>query len=102
MSRYLSSLDEFVSFFLSVKQLFPLEQVPDTATDRPAFRSTRVGQFAQLEVSRAQLKIQYQQRLCETYSRQFESLVQLVSTRQRGQLRFQYRKKLTYLPGYFV
>lgn len=36
-------------------------------------------QLAELEVAKAQQKVRHEQRLCETYSRQYESIVQLVS-----------------------
>jgi hypothetical protein len=39
----------------------------------------RVRNWSQLEGKRAQGKIRHQQKLCETFVRQYENLVQLVS-----------------------
>ena len=79
IDRYLSGLEEFLSFFLSVRQHLPVHQMPVMDLDAPAFRSPEVTNSASLEAVRAREKIQQEQRLCQTYMRQYDTLVQLVS-----------------------
>lgn len=79
IDRYLAGLEEFQSFFLSVQQLLASEPSPDAGDDDPAFRSTRTRKSARFEASRAREKIQQEQRLCQTYMRQYDALIQLVS-----------------------
>ena len=79
IDRYISGLEEFLSFFLSVRQHLPVQQMPVMDLDAPAFRSLEVTSSASLEAVRAREKIQQEQRLCQTYMRQYDTLVQLVS-----------------------
>ena len=79
IDRYLSGLEEFLSFFLSVRQHFPVQQMPLMDVNAPAFRTVEVTNSASLEAVRAHEKIQQEQRLCQTYMRQYDTLVQLVS-----------------------
>ena len=79
IDRYLSGLEEFLSFFLSVRQHLPVQQTPVRDVDAPAFRTIEVTNSASLEAVRAHEKIQQEQRLCQTYMRQYDTLVQLVS-----------------------
>ena len=78
IDRYLSGLKEFLSFFSSVRHLLPVEASPEKAADQPAFRLMTVTKSAEFEASRAQDKVQQEQRLCQTYMRQYDTLVQLV------------------------
>ena len=79
IDRYLAGLEEFQSFFLSVQQLQVSEPISTAMDDEPAFRSARTTKSAFFEASRAREKIQQEQRLCQTYMRQYDALVQLVS-----------------------
>lgn len=80
IDRYLAGLEEFQSFFLSVQRLLAPEPIADASDDDdPAFRSARTKKSAQFEASRAREKIRQEQRLCQTYMRQYDALVQLVS-----------------------
>ena len=79
IDRYLSGLEEFQSFFSSVRQLLSVEAAPETGNNQLGFRSTDVTKSADFEAERAQEKIQQEQRLCQTYMRQYDTLVQLVS-----------------------
>ncbi len=79
IDRYLAGLEEFQSFFLSVQQLLAPEPDSYTSGDDPTFRSAKTKRSAQFEASRAREKIQQEQRLCRTYIRQYDALVQLVS-----------------------
>lgn len=78
IDRYLFSLEEFASFFSSVQQLPLSEPAPENLLHSPVFRSHRVSQSAKFEASRAQNKISHEQKLCQTYMKQFETLIQLV------------------------
>ncbi|KAK3176619.1 hypothetical protein OEA41_007942 [Lepraria neglecta] len=78
IDRYLSGLEEFQSFFSSVRQLLSVEAAPETGDNQLGFRSTDVTKSADFEAARAQEKIQQEQRLCQTYMRQYDTLVQLV------------------------
>ncbi|KAL8980946.1 MAG: hypothetical protein Q9205_004118 [Flavoplaca limonia] len=79
VDRYLSSLEEIVAFFTSVRQELSLESTrPWNAPAVPCL-TRDVILSANLEVSRAQRKIEHERRLCKTYLRQFDTLVQLVS-----------------------
>lgn len=53
--------------------------MPVIDVDAPAFQSVEVTNSASLEAVRAHEKIQQEQRLCQTYMRQYDTLVQLVS-----------------------
>ena len=79
IDRYLAGLEEFHSFFLSVQQLLAPEPDALAIDDDLTFRSARTKRSAQFEASRAREKIQQEQRLCQTYMRQYDALVQLVS-----------------------
>ena len=80
IDRYLAGLEEFQSFFLSVQEfLCPPRPDPGTSGDSPAFCSETTKKSACFEASRAREKIQQEQRLCQTYMRQYDALVQLVS-----------------------
>ncbi|KAL8691226.1 MAG: hypothetical protein Q9218_003502 [Villophora microphyllina] len=74
IDRYLSTLEEFASFFLSVQQLLPPGVTPES---QQAFQSRQNRECGSLEASRAREKIQHEQRLCQTYLKQFDTLVQL-------------------------
>ena len=78
IDRYLSSLEEFASFFNSVHELFQVEQGPTEAVLQPTFCSGRVGASRTLEAEKAKNKISHEQRLCKTYMKQFDTLVQMV------------------------
>ena len=86
IDRYLSGLEEFLSFFLSVRQHLPVQQRPVMDVDAPAFRTVEVTNSASLEAVRAHEKIQQEQRLCRTYMRQYDTLVQLVSCIPQSEL----------------
>lgn len=75
IDRYLSTLEEFVSFFLSVQKSLPPEPTPES---QQTFQSKQNRDCGSLEASRACEKIQHEQRLCQTYLKQFDTLVQLV------------------------
>ena len=79
IDRYLAGLEEFQSFFLSVQNLLVPEPTSVAMDGEPAFRSARTKNSAFFEASRAREKIQQEQRLCQTYMRQYDALVQLVS-----------------------
>lgn len=79
MDRYLAGLEEFQSFFLSVQRSLASEHDSNASEYEPTFRSARTKKSAQFEASRAREKIQQEQRLCQTYMRQYDALVQLVS-----------------------
>lgn len=79
IDRYLAGLEEFQSFFLSVQQLLAPEPDLNTGKEYPTFRSAGTKKSAQFEASRAREKIQQEQRLCQTYMRKYDALVQLVS-----------------------
>ena len=53
--------------------------MPVMDVEAPAFRTVEVTNSASLEAVRAHEKIQQEQRLCQTYMRQYDTLVQLVS-----------------------
>ena len=78
IDRYLSSLEEFSSFFLSVKQHYD-EQLNSESDKELAMQYRNSRGRAILEASRVQNKILHEQRLCRTYMKQFDALVQLVS-----------------------
>ena len=48
IDRYLSGLEEFLSFFISVRQHLPVQQMPVMDSDAPAFRSLEVTNFSKL------------------------------------------------------
>ena len=77
IDRYLSRLEEFLSFFLSVWRLSQGNKNGDE-TDTPPYRSHRFKVCAELEASRTQNKVFQVQRFCQTYIKQFENLVQTV------------------------
>lgn len=79
IDRYLSSLEELQSFFASVRQFLPAEFDREMTVEVPAFRSAEANKLATFEALRAREKIQQEQRLCQTYMRQYDTLVQLVS-----------------------
>jgi hypothetical protein len=84
LDRYISGLEEFSSFFVSVRSfqhnrdpgLCRANQDPDSTQ---TYRSRNIRERASLESSLAQQKIVRAQRLCSTFLRQYESLVQMVS-----------------------
>ena len=86
IDRYLPGLEEFLSFFLSVRQHLPVQQMSLIDVDAPAFRTVEVTNSASLEAVRAHEKIQQEQRLCQTYMRQYDTLVQLVSCMPQSEL----------------
>ena len=77
--RYLAGLEEFQSFTLSVQQSLASEPGSNASGDDLTFRSAKTKKSAQFEASRAREKIQQEQKLCQTYMRQYDALVQLVS-----------------------
>ena len=79
IDRYLSTLDEHTSFFRSVHRLLPLEEATRSRVQTAAFLSKSTMQATQLEVERTREKIEYGQRLCKTYMRQYDTLIQMVS-----------------------
>lgn len=78
IDRYLSRLEEFALFFISVQALPLIEQTPINEARSPTFRSQRITASAEFEASRARNKISHEQRLCQTYMKQFDTLVQMV------------------------
>ena len=84
IDRYLSGLDEFSSFFVSVRS-FQNNQDPSLSGNFSAldstqrYRSRNIRERASLESSLARQKILRAQKLCSTFIRQYESLVQMVS-----------------------
>jgi hypothetical protein len=84
IDRYISGLDEFSSFFVSVRS-FQQNRDPNlsktTSGSDPSqtYRSRNMRERASLESSLAQQKIVRAQRLCSTFLRQYESLVQMLS-----------------------
>lgn len=79
IDRYLSSLEEFSSFFVSAQHLRRPVSAPETGAQEHAFRSQENKVYADFEATRAREKIRQEQRLCQTYMRQYDALVQLVS-----------------------
>jgi hypothetical protein len=89
IDRYISGLEEFSSFFISVRSFqhnrdpglcrVTPDPVPDSTQ---AYRSRDTRERASLESSLAQQKIVRAQKLCSTFLRQYESLVQMVSMRR--------------------
>jgi hypothetical protein len=93
LDRYISGLDEFSAFFVSVRS-FQHNRDPslcsttsDSETTQP-YRSRNIRERATLESSLAQQKIVRAQRLCSTFLRQYESLVQMVSLHGTALLTF--------------
>lgn len=86
IDRYISGLEEFSSFFISVRS-FQHNRDPDLCRATPdldptqAYRSRDTRERASFESSLAQQKIVRAQKLCSTFLRQYESLVQMVSLR---------------------
>lgn len=81
IDRYLSSLEELSSFFRSVHCLFEAESgsfqpAPQASS---SFLSKRVVVLRKLEAEKVRNKILHEQRLCKTYMKQFDTLVQMVS-----------------------
>ena len=79
---YISGLDGFQAFFVCVRS-FQQNRDPSLsrATDSDfshTYRGRNTWERASLESSLAQQKIVRVQRLCSTYMRQYESLVQMV------------------------
>ena len=81
IDRYLAGLEEFQSFLFSVRQLLAPASGTALGDEDPAVGSAGTERAAQFEASRAREKIQQEQRLCQTYMRQYGALVQLVSSR---------------------
>jgi hypothetical protein len=82
IDRYISGLDEFSAFFVCVRSF---QQNRDPSLSRTTdsdfshtYRSRNTWERASLESSLAQQKMVRAQRLCSTYMRQYESLVQMV------------------------
>ncbi len=78
IQQYLSTIEEHCSFFHSIQNMIFEE------THEPGMVGTqekiRVRNRSRLEGERAQGKIRHQEKLCGTFIRQYENLVQLVST----------------------
>lgn len=87
IDRYLAGLEEFQSFFLSVQQLLAPESISNASDDDSAFNSASTKKSAHFEALRAREKIQQEQRLCHTYMRQYDALVQLVSHMSTSQVK---------------
>ena len=83
IDRYLSSLEELASFFISVHRILLVDETHAYRADTPRFRSKPITELAKFEASRLQRKVLYEQRLCQTSMKQFDNLVQMVS-RNRG------------------
>ena len=79
IDRYLSSTEEFLTFFLSVRQLQLSSVISSTEAIPPTFRSRENLLSAEFESTRAREKILQEQKLCQTYIKQYDTLVQLVS-----------------------
>ena len=82
IDRYLSSLEEFSSFLLLVQQTLRTEHRIEVAIGESPeslpFNSTWLQERRNLEATRTQSKIQRQQKLCASFSLQFEALIQTV------------------------
>ena len=78
IDRYLFSLEELLSFFLSVHQL----QISSDGTSEEekivSDDGVRFHRLAKLEASRAQSKIRGVHQICQTYMNQYETRLQLV------------------------
>ena len=79
IDRYLSSIEEFFNFFLAVRQSQLSNTIPSTEAVPPPFWSRENLSSAEFESTRAREKILQEQKLCQTYIKQYDALVQLVS-----------------------
>ena len=82
IDRYLSSLEEQTSFFIAIFEMFENEAALSRSNllrFGPDQEHQHVGTRARMEASRTRNKISRQQGLCQTYTRQFETLIQMVS-----------------------
>src|SRR5947207_15152349 len=82
IDRYLSSLEEQASFFFAIFEMLETE----TAVTRSSLsrfkleqEKQRVGARAKMVAWRTRDKILRQKGLCQTYIKQFETLIQMVS-----------------------
>lgn len=84
MDRYISALDEFSSFFVSVRSFqqrtrgVVLLETSSEPASRETDRRHNIAERATLESCLAQQRIVRARKLCSTYMRQYESLVQMV------------------------
>jgi hypothetical protein len=82
IGRYLSSLEEFTSFFLSVQQLLRPDGLCQRGDQELPYASKHVRKRAAFEASRARNKILHEQNLCKSYMAPFDNIIQTVSRRQ--------------------
>ncbi|KAL9103039.1 MAG: hypothetical protein Q9163_001869 [Psora crenata] len=84
IDRYLSTLDEFVSFFIAVRQSRRIDaiqgQSDGLSRDLPSPQSS--NEYATFEAFRAREKLRYEQNLCRTYMKQYDALIQVVRYRK--------------------
>ena len=76
IDRYLSGVEEFAFFFVSVQQM------PSAVSGKANLRvgsPSLTKDMAKFEASRMLAKIEHEQKLCQKYQKQFETLVQMVS-----------------------
>ena len=78
VDRYLATLEEFVSFFVSVRRLCPLcVDGSDTVHENHA-RPRSIQGYTNLEAAQTESKIRRQQTLSKRYIRHFEMLLQVL------------------------
>lgn len=101
IDRYLSSLEELSSFFRSVHDLFEAESGFSKLTPQASssFLSKRVILLRKLEAEKMKNKILHEQRLCETYTKQFDTLVQMVIPKHSGRAVFPVLNKSGHFPS---
>ncbi|KAL9632049.1 MAG: hypothetical protein Q9164_005549 [Protoblastenia rupestris] len=81
IDRYLSTIEEFVSFFTAVRQSRSVDAVQNHSNEIPQASSHSPSSTASaiFEAFRAREKVQYEQKLCRTYMKQYDALIQVVS-----------------------
>lgn len=77
LEQYLCGLEETASFLIFVRQFAATEESRHGADALTLCASNKIQPWAELESSRANDKIIHQQRLCRTYRKQTESLLQV-------------------------
>ena len=78
ISRYLSRLEEFTSFFLSVQELLKAESAGSLPHIVAPYNLEQVRLRAKFEAERARQKILHQQNLCKSFIAPFDNLIQIV------------------------
>ncbi|KAF2180473.1 hypothetical protein K469DRAFT_271607 [Zopfia rhizophila CBS 207.26] len=78
ISRYLSRLEEFISFFLSVQELLQPDELRSPSHDAAPYCSNHVKKRAKFEAERARQKVFHEQNLCKSYIAPFDNLIQMM------------------------